>query len=91
MTGATIGGGTAYSSGTSEFTPGLSGFFIAQSLIICVVDHCLFFCPFSLAIALSVDLRLLLTYLVSTNSSYIILDLRFKLIGIQNNKCYIDR
>jgi len=31
MMGATIGAGTAYSSGTSEFTCGLSWVFIAQS------------------------------------------------------------
>jgi len=31
MTGATIGARTAYSSGTSEFTSGVSWVFIAQS------------------------------------------------------------
>jgi hypothetical protein len=35
MTGAAIGAGTAYSSGTSEFTSGLCVFFTAQSLFFC--------------------------------------------------------
>jgi uncharacterized membrane protein len=35
--GATSGTGTAYRSGTTEFTPGFSGVHVAQSLVFCVV------------------------------------------------------
>ena len=44
---------------------------VTRSLVLCVVllDHCLSFCPFSLAIVLSVDLGILITPLVSSNSS----------------------
>ena len=45
-TGATSGAGTAYPSGTPEFTPVLCGVRVARSLVLCVcfVDRCLFFC-----------------------------------------------
>jgi hypothetical protein len=37
LKGATSGTGTAYHSGTTEFTPRLSGVHVAQSLVFCVV------------------------------------------------------
>jgi hypothetical protein len=40
---------------------------------------------------LSIDVWPLITPLVSANSSYLTLELKIDLIGIQNNKCYIDR
>ena len=48
-TGATSGAGTAYPSGTPEFTPGFSGVRVTWSLVLCVcfVDSCLSCCPFS--------------------------------------------
>jgi len=36
-TGATSGAGTAYLSGTHEFTPGFSGVSVIQSLVFCVL------------------------------------------------------
>ena len=58
-TGATSGAGTASTSGAPEFTP---GFHVIQSLVLCVclVDRCLFF----------FDIRIMITPLVSSNSSY---------------------
>ena len=52
----TSGAGTAYPSGALEFTPCFSGVRVTQSLVLCVCfeDRCLSFCPFLLAIALSV-------------------------------------
>ena len=41
--------GTAYPSGTPEFTPGFSGVPVTRSLVLyaCFVDHCLSFCTVS--------------------------------------------
>ena len=48
-TGATSGTGTAYPSGTSEFTPGFIGVHVTRSIALCIifVDRCLFFCTLS--------------------------------------------
>jgi len=48
-TGVTCGAGTAYPSGTSEFTPGFIGVRVTRSLVLCVffVDRCLSHGPFS--------------------------------------------
>ena len=61
---------TAYPSGTPEFTPGFSGVRILKSLVLCVcfVDRCLSFF-FLLLCCLFFDLRILITSLVSSNSS----------------------
>jgi hypothetical protein len=50
------GAGTAYPSGTPEFTPVFSGVRVTRSLALCVcfVDRYLSFCPFFLVIVLSV-------------------------------------
>ena len=40
--GVTCGAGTAYSFGAPEFTPG-----VTRSLVLCLVDGCLSFSPFS--------------------------------------------
>jgi len=60
-TGVTSGEGTAYTFGAPVFTSGFSGVHVTRSLVLCVcfVDRCLFF-----------DLRILITSLVSSNSSY---------------------
>ena len=58
-TGATSRAGTAYPSGALVFTPGLSGVRVTPSLVLCVVDRCLFF----------FDLRILITPVTSSNSS----------------------
>jgi hypothetical protein len=95
MTGATIGAGTAYSSGASQFTSDLSWVFIAQSYVFCALLHRLLFVLLSFfcwpLYCLSIDVWPLIKQLVSTNSSYLTLELKIYLIGIQNNKCYIDR
>ena len=73
MTGGMSGAGTAYPSGTPEFTPVFSGVRITRSLIlgVCFVDRCFPFCPFSFVhCVLSFDLMILITPLVSSNSSY---------------------
>jgi hypothetical protein len=54
MTDATIGAGTAYSSGTSEFTSGVRWVLVAQSLVFCALLCRSLFVLFSLAIALSI-------------------------------------
>jgi hypothetical protein len=50
---------TAYLSGAPEFIPVFSGVRVTRSLVlyVCFVGHCLSFCTFLLAIALSVLLR----------------------------------
>ena len=47
--GVTSGAGTAYPSGSPEFTPGFSGVRVTLSLVlyICLVDRCLTLCTFS--------------------------------------------
>jgi hypothetical protein len=47
--GEASGAGTAYPSGTSEFTPVVSWVQVTLSLVLCVyfVDRCLSFCTFS--------------------------------------------
>jgi len=72
-TGVTSGARTADPSGAPEFTPVFSGVRVTRSLVLCVcfVDLCLsfylFFWPWC---CLSFDLRILITPLVSTNSSW---------------------
>jgi len=59
-TDVTSGAGTAYPSGTPEFTPGFKGFRVTRSLVLCLcfVDRCLSLCTFfALSIVLSVLLR----------------------------------
>jgi hypothetical protein len=73
--GATSGSGTAYPSGAPGIIPGFSGVLVTRSLCI-VYALQIVVCPFVrfvLAIVLSVlfDLRILITSLVSSNSSYI--------------------
>ena len=71
MTGATSGVGTAYPSGAPEFPPPVfSGIRVTWSLVLCVcfVDRrCLSFWP--LCCLFFFDLRILITPLVSSNSS----------------------
>ena len=69
------GAGTAYTSGTPEVTPVFSGVRVIRSLVLCVcfVDCCLSFCPFSFGhcvVLFFFYLRILITPLVSSNSSY---------------------
>jgi hypothetical protein len=74
MTGAISGTGTAYPFGIHGFVPGFSGARVARSLVLCVVGFFLsLFVRFLLTIVLSVDLRILITPLVSSNSSYILI------------------
>ena len=75
MRGATTGAGIAYPSGAPEFTPGFSGVRVTRSLVLCVcfVDRCLSFCTFSFCYCVvfsSWIYRTLITWLVSSNSSY---------------------
>ena len=95
MTDATIGAGTAYSSGTSEFTSGVRWVVVAQSLVFSALLCRSLFVLLSFfrwpLHCLSCDLRPLITHLVFTNSSGITLELKVKFIGIQSNKCYDDR
>ena len=71
--GATGGTGTGYPSGTPEFTPTfLLGLMLLDLLCVCYVDRYLillyfFFQPLC---CLSFDIRILITPLVSSNSSY---------------------
>ena len=60
---------TPYPSGASYFTSGFSGVRVTRSLVLCVcfVDRCLFFW---LLCCLFFDIRILITPLVSSNSSY---------------------
>jgi hypothetical protein len=54
-----------------EFTPDFSGVCVTRSLVLCVcfVDHCLSFCHFLPLCCPSFDLQILITPLVSWNSS----------------------
>jgi len=61
----TSGAGTAYPSGAPQVILVFSGVRVAQSLVFCVMLYRLPLC------CLSVDLRLLITTLVSSNISYI--------------------
>ena len=64
--------GTAYPSGAHVFTPVFSGVRCTRSLVlyVCFVDRCSSFCTFSFGHCLfSLDLRILITSLVSSNSS----------------------
>jgi len=70
----TSGAGTAYLSGAPEFTPGFCGVRITRSLVlyVCFVDRCLSFCVFffwPLCCLFFYDIRILITALVSSNSS----------------------
>jgi hypothetical protein len=73
-TGATSGEGTAYPSGATEFNPVFSGVLVTRSLVFYVLFLRLFFVLFVLFFeplyCLSFDLRILITSLVSSNSSY---------------------
>ena len=66
----TSGAGTAYPSGTPEFNPGLSGVRVTRSLALCVWLFVLQYFFFSSLCWLSFELRIMITALVSSNSSY---------------------
>jgi len=68
--GATSGAGIAYPSGAPEFTPVFSRVHVTRSLVLCVcfVDRWLSF--WALCCLFFFDLRILITTLVSSNSSY---------------------
>ena len=82
--GATSGAGTAYPSAAPEFIYVFSGIRDTQSLVLFVwfVDRCFSFCPFSFGhcvvcssvfwplCCLFFDIRILITPLVSSNSSW---------------------
>ena len=72
MMDATSGTGTAYPSGAPEFTPVFSGVRVTRSLALCVcfVDRCLSFIFWPLCCLFFFDLRILITPLVYSNSSY---------------------
>jgi hypothetical protein len=61
----------AHSSGAPGFTPGISGVRVTRSLVLCVcfVDRCLSFFFWPLRCLSFFDLRILITPLVSSNSS----------------------
>jgi hypothetical protein len=69
--GVTSGAGSAHLSGAHEFTPGFSGVRVTRSLALCVcfVDRCLSIFVWSLCCLFFVDIRILITTLVSSNSS----------------------
>ena len=69
-TGASSGAGTAYPSGTLEFIPVFSWTLVTRFLVLCVcfVDRCFSFWPLS---CLFFDLRILITPLVSLNTSFL--------------------
>jgi len=71
-TGVISGEGTAYPLGALVFTSGFSGVRVTRSLVLCVcfVDRCLFFSFWPLCCLFFFDLRILITSLVSSNSSY---------------------
>jgi len=75
MTGATSGAETAYLLRALEFAPSFSGVRVTLSLVlyVCFVDRCVLFllvnCLFF------TDLRILITPLVSSNSSYMKYDM----------------
>jgi hypothetical protein len=68
--------GTTYHFGAPKFTPGCSGVRVVRSLVFCVVFCCsffvllsfFFFCPMCF---LYFDLRIMITPLVSSNSSFL--------------------
>ena len=68
LTGATSGAGTAYPPEYPSSTPVLSRVHVTRSLFwyVCFVDRCLPFWPLS---CMSFNLRILITLLVSSNSS----------------------
>jgi hypothetical protein len=70
-TSTTSGTGATYLSRAPEFTPVFSGVCVTRSLVLCVcfVDHCLSFCHFLPLCCPSFDLQILITPLVSWNSS----------------------
>jgi hypothetical protein len=71
MMSAISGAGTAYPPGAPEVTPRVSGVHVIRSLVLCVFCGSLFVL-FLLAIVhvLSVDIRILITPLVTSNSSF---------------------
>ena len=75
--GATSGAGTATFPEHLSSSPVFIGVRVTRSLVLCVcfVAHCLSFCTFSfcpLCCLFLFDIRILITPLVSSNSSYII-------------------
>ena len=71
MIGATSGAGTAYPSGAPEFTPIFSGVCVTRSLVLmCMFCRSLFVFFFWPLCCLSLDLRILITSLISSHSSY---------------------
>ena len=61
--GVTSGGGTAYPSGASAFTPGLSGVRVTRSLVlyVCFVDRCLYLLFWPLCCMFFFDMHILIT------------------------------
>ena len=78
----TSGVGTVYPSGAPEFTPVFSGVCVTRSLALCVcfVDRCLSFFFWPLC-CLFFDIRILITPLVSSNSSYYMYEKLFLFIN----------
>ena len=72
-TGPTSGTGTAYPSGAPEFTPGFMGIRVTRSLVYmqCFVDRCLSFFFQPLCCMFFLDLRILITHFLSSNSIWI--------------------
>ena len=71
---ATSGAGTAYPSEAPEIAPDFSGIRVTRSLVLCVcfVNSCLSFCSFYFGhcVVFFFDLLILITPLVSSNSSF---------------------
>jgi hypothetical protein len=67
---ATSGAGTGYPSEIHEFTPIFSGVRVTRSLVLCVFCRSLFVLFWPLCCLFFFDLRILITPLVSSNSSY---------------------
>ena len=76
-TGNTSGAGTAHPSGAPEFNPGFSGVRVTRSLALCVWLFVLQYFFFSSLCWLSFELRIMITALVSSKSSYSNLAKRF--------------
>ena len=73
-TGATSVAGTTYPSEAPKFTPVLTGVRVARSVVVCVICRSLFVLLFfffsSFCCLFFFDLRILITSLVSSNSSW---------------------
>ena len=69
--GATSGAGMVHSSGAHEFTSSFSGVRVTRFVVFCVM-FCRSFCVLFFWLLPFFDLRILITPLVSSNSSYLI-------------------